>query len=61
MSRPLQVEGMIHPPSFFSARVLEGIHDQPLSDSPLDLSGDVSSLWVYLELLHAVLEVGVGG
>lgn len=61
MSRPLQAEGMIPSPSFFSARVLEGIHDRPLSDSPLDLSGYVSSLWIYLELLHAVLEVGVGG
>ena len=44
MSRPLQIEGMIPTPSFFSLYILEGVHHRPLSDSPLDLSGDISSL-----------------
>lgn len=57
MSRSLQVEGTILPPRFFSAHIVEEVLDQPLSDSSLDLSEDASSLWVYLEGLHAVLEV----
>jgi len=38
---------MIPPLSFFSVHILEEVHNQPLSDSPLDLSGDISSFWSF--------------